>query len=201
MIYTALIQSRCPTPPWPLSGGFFREATLDRARIRRVPVIENPPFYREFEESGQSIPLDFSVWAAITFGDVVLVSDDQVPWPPSHSVVFHEMVHLVQYDELGIFEFARRYVTRFVQNRFNYMTIPLESDAFDLQGRFEGWTGEPFSAEVEVRATSVGPDYPMPAEEAIANRWSDAFQEASLHTVAYRSSRPLRTGGARRPPK
>ncbi len=140
--------------------GFFSDETLNRARIRRVPVIENPPFYREFEESGQSIPLDFSVWAAITFGDVILVSDDQVPWPPSHSVVFHEMVHLVQYDELGIFEFARRYVTPFMQNRFNYMTIPLESDAFDLQGRFEGWTGEPFSAEAEVRAHIGKPGLP-----------------------------------------
>jgi hypothetical protein len=140
--------------------GFFRDETLDRARIRRVPVIKNPPFYKEFEESGQSIPLDFSVWAAITFGDVILVSDDQVPWPPSHSVVFHEMVHLVQYDELGIFEFARRYVTPFVQNRFNYMTIPLESEAFDLQGRFEASGGVPFSAEAEVRAHISKPGLP-----------------------------------------
>ena len=140
--------------------GFFSEATLDRARIRRVPVIENPPFYREFEEAGASIPLDFGVWAAITFGDVILVSGDQVPGPPSHSMVFHEMVHLVQYDELGIFEFARRYVTPFMQNRFNYMTIPLESVAFDLQGRFERWTGEAFSAEAEVRASLSKPGLP-----------------------------------------
>ncbi len=140
--------------------GFFQDATLERARIRRVPVIKNPPFYKEFEEAGRSIPLDFSVWAAITFGDVILVSDDQVPWPPSHSVVFHEMVHLVQYDELGVFEFARRYVTPFVQSRFNYMAIPLESDAFDLQGKFEAWTGEPFSAEAEVRARLSKPGLP-----------------------------------------
>ena len=140
--------------------GFFSEETLDRARIRRVPVIENPPFYREFEEAGASIPLDFGVWAAITFGDVILVSGDQVPGPPSHSMVFHEMVHLVQYDELGIFEFARRYVTPFMQNRFNYMTIPLESVAFDGQGRFERWTGEAFSAEGEVRASLSKPGLP-----------------------------------------
>ncbi len=140
--------------------GFFGGDTLDRARLRRVPVIENPPFYREFEEAGASIPLDFSVWASITFGDVILVSDDQVPGPPPYSVIFHEMVHLVQYDELGIFEFARRYVTPFMQNRANYMTIPLESMAFDLQGRFEGSTGEPFSAEAEVRANLGKPGLP-----------------------------------------
>ena len=140
--------------------GFFSEETLDRARIRRVPVIENPPFYREFEEAGASIPLDFSVWAAITFGDVILVSDSQVPAPPPHSVVFHEMVHVVQYDVVGIHEFARRYVIPFIQNRYNYMTIPLETVAFDLQTRFEGAKGAPFSAEAEIRSRLNTPGLP-----------------------------------------
>ena len=40
------------------------------------------------------------------------------------------------------------------------MTIPLESVAFDLQGRFESWTGEPFSAEAEVRASIGKPGLP-----------------------------------------
>lgn len=140
--------------------GFFEAGTLDRARIRRVPVIENPPFYAEFDDVGESIPLDFSVWAAITFGDVILVSDGQVPGPPSHSVVFHEMVHVVQYDVLGIHEFARRYVIPFMQNRFRYMSIPLESVAFDLQGRFESRPGEPFSAEAEIRSGMSDPGLP-----------------------------------------
>ena len=60
------------------------------------------------------------------------------------------MVHVVQYDVLGIHEFARRYVEPFIQNRFNYMSIPLETVAFDLQGRFEEWSGDPFSAEAEI---------------------------------------------------
>ena len=50
-------------------GGFFEKETLDRARIRRVANIDNPPFYKEFEEAGESFPLDFKVWAAITFGE------------------------------------------------------------------------------------------------------------------------------------
>ena len=140
--------------------GFFSDETLDRTRIRRVPLIENPPFYKEFEDAGESIPLDFSVWAAITFGDVILVSGSQVPEPPSHSVVFHEIVHVVQFDVLGIHEFARRYVTPFIQNRFNYMTIPLETVAFDLQGKFEGWRGAPFSAETEIRSRLHAPGLP-----------------------------------------
>ena len=132
--------------------GFFSEETLNRVRILQVPVIKNPSFYKEFENAGEPIPLDFSVWSAITFGDVILVSDDQVPGPPPHSLVFHEMVHLVQYDELGIFEFARRYVIHFMQNRLNHLAIPLESLAFDLQVKFENWEAKPFFAEAEVRA-------------------------------------------------
>ena len=151
-----------PLPDTTLAAlsGFFEKGTLDRTRIRHVPSIENPPFYKEFEEAGEAFPLDFTVWAAITFGDVILVNGEQVPGPPSHSVVFHEMVHVVQYDELGIHEFARRYVTPFVQSRFNYMSIPLESVAFDLQGRFEERSGDPFSAEEEIRSRISAPGLP-----------------------------------------
>jgi len=151
-----------PLPDTTLAAlsGFFEKGTLDRTRIRHVPSIENPPFYKEFEEAGEAFPLDFTVWAAITFGDVILVNGEQVPGPPSHSVVFHEMVHVVQYDELGIHEFARRYVTPFVQSRFNYMSIPLESVAFDLQGRFEERSGNPFSAEEEIRSRISAPGLP-----------------------------------------
>ena len=151
-----------PLPDTTLAAlrGFFAQETLDRVRIRHVACIDNPPFYREFEEAGESIPLDFEVWAAITFGDVILVNGEQVPGPPSHSVVFHEMVHVVQYDVLGIHEFARRYVTPFVQSRFNYMSIPLESDAFDLQGRFEECSGNTFSAETEIRSRIGAPGLP-----------------------------------------
>ena len=151
-----------PLPDTTLAAlsGFFEKGTLDRTRIRHVPSIENPPFYKEFEEAGEAFPLDFTVWAAITFGDVILVNGEQVPGPPSHSVVFHEMVHVVQYDELGIHEFARRYVTPFVQSRFNYMSIPLESVAFDLQGRFKERSGDPFSAEEEIRSRISAPGLP-----------------------------------------
>ena len=151
-----------PLPDTTLAAlsGFFEKGTLDRTRIRHVPGIENPPFYKEFEEAGEAFPLDFTVWAAITFGDVILVNGEQVPGPPSHSVVFHEMVHVVQYDELGIHEFTRRYVTPFVQSRFNYMSIPLETVAFDLQGRFEERSGNPFSAEEEIRSRISAPGLP-----------------------------------------
>jgi hypothetical protein len=138
--------------------GYFEPATLARTRIRRVPVIENPVFYEEFENSGESIPLDFRVWAAITFDDVIVVNDAQVPGPPPHSVVFHELVHVVQFGMLGVEEFARRYIRRLAQSRFQYMAIPLETIAFDLQDRFENSRGRRFSAEGIVLTDLFGPE-------------------------------------------
>lgn len=132
--------------------GYFEPDTLDRTLVRRVPVIENPAFYKTFVDAGEAIPLDFHAWTAITFDDVILVSDDLVPGAAPHSVIFHEMVHVVQYGVLGIKEFARRYVEGLALNRFQYMTLPLETAAFDLQDKFEKSGGVPFSAEAEVRA-------------------------------------------------
>ena len=140
--------------------GFFSRDTMDRVRIRRVSVIENPPFYSAFEDEGEDIPLGFDVWAAITFGDVILVSESQAPGPLSHSILFHELVHVVQYKILGIHEFARRYVNSFLQSELNYMTIPLESIAFDLQGRFEKCKGSKFSVEKEVESRLFVPGLP-----------------------------------------
>ena len=133
--------------------GYFEPETLTLARFRRVPSIDNPGFYSEFERVGERIPLDFSSWAAITFGEVILVNESLVPAPLPHSVVFHEMVHLVQYQVLGIEEFSRRYVERLAQTRFQYMNIPLETEAFDLQERFERSHGEVFSAEAVIRGS------------------------------------------------
>jgi hypothetical protein len=140
--------------------GFFDRDTLERVRIRTVPAIDNPPFYSAFEDAGESVPLDFDVWAAITFGDVILVSESQTAGQLSHSILFHELVHVVQFKILGIHEFARRYVSSFVQGGLNYMTIPLESIAFDLQGKFEKCEAKKFPAEEEIQARLFIPGLP-----------------------------------------
>ena len=142
--------------------GYFEPETLDRARVCRAPAIDNPPFYEEFSEAGKAIPLDFSAWAGITFGDVIMLTDAGDSGSMPNSVVFHEMVHLVQYHALGIDEFARRYVAALAWNRFQYMTIPLEMMAFDLQGRFEQSDGRPFQAEAEIIRRLPGTLPPTP---------------------------------------
>lgn len=126
---------------------FYREATIERTRIRHVPKIENPSFYTDLARSGISIPLDFSQMAGITFGDTILLSDLYAHAQPCISLLFHEMVHVVQYGWLGVSEFTSQYVQGWAQNGFVYAGIPLERDAYELQKRFDSSPQNHFSVE------------------------------------------------------
>jgi len=74
-------------------------------------MIANPPFYGALEEAGIGIPLDFRGMTGITFIDTVLISQvAPVPegeWLP---LLFHELVHVLRYQELGLEKFVRVYV-------------------------------------------------------------------------------------------
>lgn len=131
---------------------FFDPSTLDSARIQRVPGIENPDFYAELQAQGVPNPLDFTVMAGITFEDTILLSDRWMPPGASLApLLFHELVHVVQYETLGVPMFVERYVQGWAQNGFQYAAIPLERDAYELQARFEAQPHRAFSVRAEVR--------------------------------------------------
>jgi len=125
---------------------FFPAVDLDRIRVlqpgqERVP---NPPFYAELEKLGFTGLPNFTTMAAITFDDVVVFHDPLTP-----QLIFHEMVHVLQYRLLGIDEFARLYVQGYL--RGGYDGTPLEVCAYQLDGRFiMGSVG--FDVEAEVKA-------------------------------------------------
>jgi hypothetical protein len=133
---------------------FYREATIERTRIRHVARIENPSFYTDLARSGISIPLDFSQMAGITFVDTILLSDLYAHVQPRISLLFHEMVHVVQYGWLGVSEFTSQYVRGWAQNGFVYAEIPLERDAYELQKHFDS-----------------APKHPLSVEEFVINKW------------------------------
>ncbi len=124
---------------------FFPAQDLERLRVlqpgqERVP---NPPFYEDLEKLGFTGLPDFMTMAAITFDDVVVFHDPLTP-----QLIFHEMVHVVQYRLLGIEEFARLYVRGYLQG--GYDGTPLEVCAYQLDGRFiKGSVG--FDVEAEVK--------------------------------------------------
>jgi hypothetical protein len=124
---------------------FFPAADLERMRVlqpgkERVP---NPPFYQDLEKMGFKGLPNFNKMAAITFDDVVVFHD-----PLSPQLIFHELVHLVQYRLLGIEAFARLYVLGYLHG--GYDGTPLEVCAYQLDGRFiMGSVG--FDVEAEVK--------------------------------------------------
>jgi len=83
--------------------------------------------------------------AAITFYDIV-VSHDVF----SNGLLFHELVHVEQYRQLGLSRFSELYVGGFLKGG-SYEAIPLEVNAYTLEGRFEANPAQHFSVAEEVR--------------------------------------------------
>jgi len=126
---------------------FFSATVLDSAWlcVLRGTRVPNPSMYAMAKMMGiRNLP-DFSGMAAITFVDVV-VSHEEF----SDALLFHELVHVVQYAQMGVKEFSARYVNGFIQGG-SYEEIPLEKNAYMLEERFSGNKGAPFSVDDEVR--------------------------------------------------
>ena len=126
-------------------GPYFRPDTLKSVRYRLVDKIENPGFYRDLAERGIEIPLDFSRMVGITFDDTISISKRKLRRKYLTRLLFHECVHVAQYRRLGVEAFIDRYVHGWADKGFNYFTIPLERQAYELERRFA--QGELFSVE------------------------------------------------------
>ena len=128
-------------------GGFFSPHLLDstRALVLQRERVANPEFYPMLRNMGfRNLP-DQSAMAAITFCDVVVSHE-----PFTDGLLFHELVHVEQYRQLGIPRFSELYVRGFL-NGGSYAAIPSEVNAYMLGGRFESDPQRAFSVENEVR--------------------------------------------------
>jgi hypothetical protein len=151
--YIAAQQERFSPQAAPLAAaqraamaGCFLPRVLDAARVLVLDGIrvENPPFYPMLAGMGFSNLPDFSQMAAITFCDVVV---SHVPF--TDGLLFHELVHVEQYHQLGIPRFSELYVRGFLSGG-GYDGIPLEVDAYALGRQFEGNPRQRFSVAEEV---------------------------------------------------
>src|SRR5437879_5273933 len=93
----------------PVLAPFFRESVLDSTRIVVLTDqrVSNPGLYSGLVTMGfepGSLP-DFTEMAAITFVDTIVSHG-----PIANRTLFHELVHLVQYEKLGLPQFAAKYV-------------------------------------------------------------------------------------------
>jgi hypothetical protein len=126
--------------------GFFSPQLLESTRVvvlleERVP---NPDFYPMLRSMGFKNLPDQTTMAAITFSDVVVSYG-----PFSDGLLFHELVHVEQYRQLGILRFSELYVSGFLKGG-SYEAIPLEVNAYTLEERFEENSGQQFSVAEEV---------------------------------------------------
>jgi len=127
-------------------GGFFSPQILESARllVLQEERVANPEFYPMLRSLGFDNLPDQSTMGAITFSDIV-VSHQQF----SSGLLFHELVHVEQYRQLGIPRFSELYVRGFL-NGGSYEAIPLEVNAYTLEGRFERNPSRLFSVADEV---------------------------------------------------
>ncbi len=130
---------------------FFEPEILDLARIKTVSVIKNPSFYSGLRDLNTSQLLDFRSAAGITFRDTILISDRYVRTDSQVTpLIFHELVHVVQYAVLGVEGFITRYVRSWFDKGRNYYIIPLETQAYALQQRYEKTPRQGFPVKDEV---------------------------------------------------
>lgn len=127
---------------------FFPPSCLDSTRVTVLSDhrVTNPPFYGQLIRLGFdpiSLP-DFRRMTAITFVDTVVSHA-----PFTDRLLFHELVHVVQYEKLGLPEFAAKYVKGFLSGG-SYEAIPLERNAYELDGRFATGPSKPFLVDAEV---------------------------------------------------
>ena len=127
---------------------FFPAEILDSSRlcVLHNSRIEDPAFYGMARMMGLKNLPDFSSMTAITFVDVIVSRQEF-----TDSLLFHELVHAVQYAQLGSKDFASRYVKGFVSGG-SYEQIPLEKNAYELEARFSQDKTAAFSVADEVKS-------------------------------------------------
>jgi hypothetical protein len=131
---------------------FFPSSVLDSARlcVLRGTRVPNPSMYSMAKMMGINNLPDFSDMAAITFVDVIVSHEDF-----NDALLFHELVHVAQYAQMDMKEFAARFVNGFIQGG-SYEEIPLEKMAYELEGRFRQNSTQVFSVDDEVRQWREG---------------------------------------------
>jgi hypothetical protein len=134
-------------------SGYFLPEVLDATRVVVLDGtrLENPPLRRVLVGMGFSGLRDLSQITAITFHDVIV---SHLPF--TDGLLFHELVHVEQYRQLGIPRFSELYVRGFLSGG-GCDGIPLEANAYTLGRQFEADPRRRFSVADEVaRETMEG---------------------------------------------
>lgn len=75
----------------------------------------------------------------ITFDDTIVLAKPKLrslTEAEYRRLLFHELVHVAQYQRIGVDRFLYHYVTSWAQSGFRYERIILEMHAYSLDGEF-----------------------------------------------------------------
>ena len=97
--------------------------------------------------------LEFTHMASVTFEDV-LVFNEQM----TDRLLFHALVHAVQFRVLGLQRYTELFVRAFLGTRWRF-SVPLEGHAFELESKFAADPRKFFSVEDEVRMRATRDRY------------------------------------------
>ena len=127
---------------WP----YFSPELLEQVRMveldgERVPA---PAFYAEARAKGFDNLPEITHMDSLTFVDVVVFNER-----PSERSLFHGLVHVVQFQMLGVERYTELFVQAFMRTKTHY-TVPLEAHAFSLTSQFLRPSVEKFSVEEQV---------------------------------------------------
>lgn len=81
--------------------------------------------------------LDISTASGITFVDCIVIRKTlEGNFHSWISILFHELVHVTQYQILTSRRLIEEYVRAWIENGYNYHAIPFEAQAYRLEARF-----------------------------------------------------------------
>lgn len=109
---------------------YFSSATIDSAKVVLVDEIPVPPLF----DFGLQELKDFEAgdYAGITYLDTYFIKRES---EKDESLHFHELVHVVQWQMLGLQKFLLLYGAGIIQD--GYRESPLEKMAYNYQRRFQ----------------------------------------------------------------
>lgn len=123
---------------------YFLPELVESVRLVLVPSIPMPPFL-----AGD--PAGLALW------DTILLRQGVERSEAFRTILFHEMVHLVQFQSLGSIErFTAAYLQGWLENGRAYDSIPLEVEATVYQQRYALET-DAFDVEAAMNASRTSP--------------------------------------------
>lgn len=126
---------------------FFPRSVLEEVRVLELKDerVANPAYQERAKKRGYRMMLDFRHMPDITHPQLMIFQEKISP-----RLLFHALVHVMQYAVLGLETYLELYVRAFMQIG-SYASVPLEAQAFRLDQRYTEDPSSVFSVEHEVR--------------------------------------------------